>query len=95
MQKHLWKQLKNLVLLDSMNIKNEWISFIHQLQDDICGSLEVCDGGALFTEDKWERPGGGSGRTRVISGGNVFEKGSYPKGFCNVFYRSVMHNLQR
>ena len=58
-----------------MNIKNDWISFIHKLQNDICNALEVCDGGALFTEDNWERAGGGTGKTRVITGGNVFEKG--------------------
>lgn len=52
-----------------------FISFIHQLQDDICAALEQADGVAKFIEDKWERPEGGGGKTRVISNGNVFEKG--------------------
>lgn len=57
------------------SIKTQWISLIHQLQDDICTALEACDGKAVFVEDKWERPEGGGGKTRVISHGNVFEKG--------------------
>ena len=56
-------------------IKQQWITFIHQLQDDICAALETCDGKAKFIEDKWERAEGGGGKTRVISNGNVFEKG--------------------
>jgi coproporphyrinogen III oxidase len=58
-----------------MNIKSHWTSIIHQLQDDICAALEACDGKAKFIEDKWERPEGGGGKTRVIANGNVIEKG--------------------
>ncbi len=58
-----------------MSIKQEWINFINQLQNDICQALEKADGGAGFVEDKWERPEGGGGRTRVIANGNIFEKG--------------------
>jgi coproporphyrinogen III oxidase len=50
-------------------------AFISNAQDSICAALEAVDGKATFREDLWERPGGGGGRTRVISGGNVFEKG--------------------
>lgn len=57
------------------SIKTQWISLIHQLQDDICAALEACDGKAGFVEDQWDRPEGGGGKTRVISNGNVFEKG--------------------
>ena len=56
-------------------VRNTWISFIHQLQDDICIALENSDGKAKFIEDAWERPEGGGGKTRVISNGNVIEKG--------------------
>lgn len=55
--------------------KNTWINFIHDLQDRICAALEQCDGEAAFIEDRWERPEGGGGKTRVISNGAVFEKG--------------------
>src|SRR5438093_1185482 len=58
-----------------MDIKPNWINFIHQLQDDICTALEQADGKATFVEDKWDRPEGGGGKTRVISNGEVFEKG--------------------
>lgn len=57
------------------DIKTQWTSLIHQLQDDICAALEQCDGKARFVEDRWERAEGGGGKTRVISNGNVFEKG--------------------
>lgn len=52
-----------------MNIQEDF----KQLQDDICAQLAAADGGS-FREDAWERPGGGGGRTRVISG-NRIEKG--------------------
>lgn len=58
-----------------MNIRENWIAFIHQLQDNICAALEAVDGKATFFEDKWERAEGGGGKTRVIANGNVFEKG--------------------
>jgi coproporphyrinogen III oxidase len=58
-----------------MSIKDQFIPFIHQLQNNICAELEAMDGKAKFREDKWEREGGGGGITRVIAGGNVFQKG--------------------
>lgn len=45
------------------------------LQDAICAGLAAEDGGAGFVEDSWERPAGGGGRTRVLAGGTVIEKG--------------------
>jgi coproporphyrinogen III oxidase len=56
-------------------LKTRFIEFIHGLQDQICVALEEQDGGATFIEDRWERSGGGGGKTRVISDGIVFEKG--------------------
>jgi coproporphyrinogen III oxidase len=58
-----------------MSTKETWIQYIHDLQNRICNALEKADGRAVFTEDAWERPEGGGGKTRVISNGNVFEKG--------------------
>jgi coproporphyrinogen III oxidase len=58
-----------------MDTKQNWINFIHDLQDRICAALEKVDGAASFVEDRWERNGGGGGKTRVIANGNVFEKG--------------------
>jgi coproporphyrinogen III oxidase len=45
------------------------------LQERICAAFETLEGEARFREDRWERPGGGGGRTRVLEGGTVFEKG--------------------
>ncbi len=59
----------------SMSIKEDWISFIEDLQNRICKALEESDGKAKFVEEQWERPEGGGGKTRVINNGNVFEKG--------------------
>ncbi len=58
-----------------MSIKQQWITYIHSLQDNICAALEAEDGKATFVEDVWVRPEGGGGKTRVIANGNVFEKG--------------------
>lgn len=58
-----------------MSVKENWISYIHDLQDRICSALEKADGKAVFIEDKWERAEGGGGKTRVIANGDVFEKG--------------------
>jgi coproporphyrinogen III oxidase len=46
-----------------------------KIQDEICRGLELEDGKAIFSEDAWSHANGGGGRTRVISRGNVFEKG--------------------
>ena len=59
--------------MDSM--KDRFITHIHSLQDRICGALEAVDGRGRFIEDRWERPGGGGGLSRVIENGAVFEKG--------------------
>ncbi|MCB1648345.1 MAG: oxygen-dependent coproporphyrinogen oxidase [Gammaproteobacteria bacterium] len=53
------------------------------LQQRICDALEAVDGKARFHTDAWERDKGGSGRTRVISNGAVFEKGGV--NFSHVF----------
>ncbi len=50
-------------------------TYLLDLQDRICTELEAEDGHGAFSEDAWEREGGGGGRTRVITGGGVFEKG--------------------
>ncbi len=49
--------------------------FLLDLQDRICSELEQADGKARFVEDNWQRPEGGGGRTRVLSGGRVIEQG--------------------
>lgn len=46
---------------------------IRKAQDAICAAVEELDGGK-FHEDAWTRPGGGGGISRVLQGGNVWEK---------------------
>lgn len=50
------------------------IDFFKSLQDDICHQIESIDSGFQFHEDKWERDGGGGGRTRIFKG-DIIEKG--------------------
>lgn len=50
------------------------VAALKDLQDAICRSLEALDQGGLFQEDRWEREGGGGGRTRILADGRVFEK---------------------
>lgn len=64
-----------MITVDDITIKESWIAYIHDLQNRICTALEQADGKAQFMEDAWQRPEGGGGKTRVISNGNVFEKG--------------------
>lgn len=49
-------------------------AFVSRLQDEICAALEAVDGVGRFREDRWERPGGGGGRSRVLEEGAVLEK---------------------
>ncbi len=55
--------------------RDRWTSHIYQLQSTITGALERLDGKAKFESDEWQRDGGGGGLTKVIAGGQVFEKG--------------------
>jgi coproporphyrinogen III oxidase len=47
--------------------------WLQDLQDRICKALEAVDGNR-FREDSWTRAAGGGGRTRVLTGGAVFEQ---------------------
>ena len=54
-------------------------SFLLDLQARICAALEQREraggGSATFVADEWERPEGGGGRSCVLQGGTVIEKG--------------------
>jgi coproporphyrinogen III oxidase len=63
------------------------------LQDRICAALETADGGARFTEDHWERPGGGGGRSRILTNGAVIEKGGV--GFSTVHGEATEGTLRQ
>lgn len=75
-----------------MSVKEQWIEFIHDLQNRICAALEQEDGKAEFVEDQWTRDGGGGGKTRVIANGNVFEKGGVN---TSVVYGQVTDTMRK
>ena len=62
-------------------------TYLLNLQDRICKALEQEDGqsgnGARFREDRWDRPEGGGGISRVLTEGAVFEQGGV--NFSHVF----------
>lgn len=62
-------------MTSNAHTREDWVAYIRDLQDRICRALEQADGVSTFREDAWEREGGGGGRTRVIAGDGVFEKG--------------------
>lgn len=72
--------------------KPKWINYIHTLQDQICAALEQADGKAVFVEDKWERTGGGGGKTRVLTHGNLLEKAGVN---TSVVYGTVNEAMQQ
>jgi coproporphyrinogen III oxidase len=47
---------------------------IEQLHDETTAYFTGLDGGGEFREDRWSRPGGGGGVSRVMSEGRTFEK---------------------
>ncbi|MDH4071655.1 MAG: oxygen-dependent coproporphyrinogen oxidase [Gammaproteobacteria bacterium] len=57
--------------------------YLRALQLKICTALEEADGKESFRRDRWDRPGGGGGESRVMTGGNVFEQAGV--GFSHVF----------
>jgi len=66
------------------NVDTEAVkTFLLSLQESICNGLAAIDGKADFRTDAWDRDSGGSGITRVISDGAVFEKGGV--NFSHVF----------
>jgi coproporphyrinogen III oxidase len=56
-------------------MKNQFYTYIQNLQETITKALEKEDGGASFKEDIWERKEGGGGRSRIIENGTTIEKG--------------------
>jgi coproporphyrinogen III oxidase len=55
--------------------REEIKDWLKKLQQNICIQIEEADGKGKFMTDAWERTGGGGGITRVISDGNIIEKG--------------------
>lgn len=49
-------------------------AFYRELQSALCASLEEVDGSSHFSNEAWERPGGGGGLTRILEGPGHLEK---------------------
>ena len=54
-------------------IRERVAALMERLHDDTTALFAGLDGGR-FQEDRWDRPGGGGGVARVLSGGRTFEK---------------------
>jgi coproporphyrinogen III oxidase len=59
------------------------VGLFRDVQDRIVAGLERLDGGGRFIEESWDRPGGGGGRARVLTGGELFERAGV--NFSDVF----------
>jgi coproporphyrinogen III oxidase len=80
-----------ILFMDKWKIAEEF----KRIQDEICWGLEAEDGNAKFSEDAWTHTTGGGGRTRVLTGGRVFEKGgvnfSAVEGNLPTFMKDKVH----
>ena len=73
-----------------MNINIEAVkNYLIGLQDKITSAIEQCDGGEGFLVDNWDRPGGGGGRTRVLTNGTIFEQAGV--NFSEVLAKTCQH----
>jgi coproporphyrinogen III oxidase len=61
--------------------------YLRGLQLRICASMEEVDGKEKFRQDRWDRPGGGGGESRVLVGGDVLEQAGV--GFSHVFGKEM------
>ena len=60
------------------------VDMVHRLQDTICAAVQAVDG-VPYREDEWTREEGGGGRSRVFSGGDLFEKAGVNVSVCLLY----------
>lgn len=72
-----------LTNVDTLAVKD----FLLKLQESIVARLAAIDPDVAIVTDKWDRDSGGSGISRVMSGGKVFEKGGV--NFSHVFGKAM------
>ncbi len=58
----------------SFDSRRDFAPYLRDLQERVCAALERVDG-TPFREERWERPGGGGGRSRLVEEGPVLERG--------------------
>jgi len=68
-------RLANVISENTMIDIQHVEDYLLDLQDRITESLMQLDVVLELQEDQWDRPEGGGGRTRVMSGGKIFEQG--------------------
>jgi coproporphyrinogen III oxidase len=61
-------------VMSNLPLRERAATYFGELQQRITAALEEVDGAGRFREDAWDRPGGGGGRSRVLTDGAVFEK---------------------
>ncbi|HEY4128331.1 MAG TPA: oxygen-dependent coproporphyrinogen oxidase [Gammaproteobacteria bacterium] len=49
-------------------------TYLRSLQDTLSSTLETLDGSARFQRERWDRPEGGGGESRVLKDGALFEQ---------------------
>jgi coproporphyrinogen III oxidase len=54
--------------------RDEVVARIERLHNQATTLVSELDGGGVFQEDRWDRPGGGGGVSRMLSEGMTFEK---------------------
>ncbi len=70
-----------------MSYLNDVNDYLLALQNRIVAELEQLDGRGSFRRDSWERPGGGGGDSRILTGGDVFEQAGV--NFSHVFGKTL------
>lgn len=61
-------------MTDAPRFRERVVPRIEQLHDQATELFTTLDRGGTFREDRWERPGGGGGVSRVLTEGATFEK---------------------
>lgn len=56
------------------SLRDRVSTWIERLHDETTGFFTQLDRGGSFREDRWDRPGGGGGVSRVLTDGVTFEK---------------------
>ena len=50
------------------------LAWLQAWRDRLCAALEEADGSQRFQPERWRREAGGGGESRLLEGGDVFEK---------------------
>src|SRR3954447_12018994 len=68
------RSANGVTVTDISGFRERVVSRIEGLHDEATELFTALDRGGAFREDRWERPGGGGGVSRVLADGATFEK---------------------